>query len=598
MKRTTLKNAAFFALKTLIFTVVLSISLLYFFPVTYARNFAYSPHGDSAVHNRWVDSVFATMTPDERVGQLFMVEVSSKWGAADKLYKNVEQYVTDYHIGGVLFFYGGPNRQAAITNKLQSISKVPLMIAQDAEWGLGMRLDSTISYPRQLTLGAVEDDEIVYQTGLEIARQCRRLGVNIDFAPCVDIYDNPGNSVIVNRSFGSDKQEVARKSLAIMSGMQDGGILTTAKHFPGHGNTVTDSHYDLPIIKGDKQRIDTFELYPFKYLINNGVKGIMVGHLFVEAYDDSIAQTPSSISENIISKLLKKNLGFQGLVFTDALAMQGVSRNYPSGELEIRAFKAGVDVFLQPKDFVAAYNGIIAARDSGYISQKEIDIRCKKILLAKKQLGLDNFQPVSTENLYQDLNNDYAQNLQSQIVKNSITLIKNRDNLLPLKDLSSKRIAAVSIGKTAEETEFEISLRRFTNLDVFTIEKEAEPASFTTLSDTLKTYDLVIIGFHNCNAYPPRFGFTANSINFAETLAKTTPVVLGIFTNPMGFTKFNPKNDNFAAILVAYDDTPLARRIAGEMVFGELPFKGRLPVRINAKYPHGTGFKTEGFKVY
>ncbi|MBO4373207.1 MAG: hypothetical protein J5826_09765, partial [Bacteroidales bacterium] len=295
MKKTTLKQVSFFVLKTLLFTAVIAALLLFAFPVSYARNFAYSPHGDSAVHNRWVDSVFATMTPDERVGQLFMVEVSSKWGAADKLYKNVEQYVSDYHIGGVLFFYGGPNRQAAITNKLQSISKVPLMVAQDAEWGLGMRLDSTISYPRQLTLGAIEDEDLVYQTGKEIARQCRRLGVNIDFAPCVDIYDNPGNSVIVNRSFGSDKQEVARKSLAIMSGMQDGGILTTIKHFPGHGNTVTDSHFDLPVIKGDKQRIDTFELYPFKHLINNGAKGVMVGHLFVEAYDDSIAKTPSSV---------------------------------------------------------------------------------------------------------------------------------------------------------------------------------------------------------------------------------------------------------------------------------------------------------------
>lgn len=598
MKKTTLKQVSFFVLKTLLFTAVIAALLLFAFPVSYARNFAYSPHGDSAVHNRWVDSVFATMTPDERVGQLFMVEVSSKWGAADKLYKNVEQYVSDYHIGGVLFFYGGPNRQAAITNKLQSISKVPLMVAQDAEWGLGMRLDSTISYPRQLTLGAIEDEDLVYQTGKEIARQCRRLGVNIDFAPCVDIYDNPGNSVIVNRSFGSDKQEVARKSLAIMSGMQDGGILTTIKHFPGHGNTVTDSHFDLPVIKGDKQRIDTFELYPFKHLINNGAKGVMVGHLFVEAYDDSIAKTPSSVSENIIAKLLKKRLGFNGLVFTDALAMKGVSKNYTSGELEVKAFQAGVDVFLQPKDFVAAYNGIIAARDSGLISQKEIDIRCKKILLAKKQLGLDNFHPVSTENLYEDLNNSQAQQLQVKIVENAITLIKNRDNLLPLKDISSKRIAAVSIGKIATETEFENSLQRFTNLDVFTIEKEAEPASFAVIADTLKSYDLVIIGFHDCNAYPPRFGFTANAINFAENVAKTQKVILGIFTNPMGLTKFNAKNDNFTAIVVGYDDTPLTRRVTGEMIFGELPFKGKLPVRINAKYPHGTGEKTEGFEVF
>ena len=598
MKKTTFNNIAFFALKTLIFTVVLSLLLFYFFPVTYARDFAYSPHGDSAVHNRWVDSVFATMTPDERIAQLFVVEISSKWGANDKLYRNVESYVTDYHIGGVLFFYGGPNRQAAITNKLQSLSKVPLMIAQDAEWGLGMRLDSTISYPRQLTLGAVEDDEIVYQTGLEIARQCRRLGVNIDFAPCADIYDNPGNSVIVNRSFGSNKVKVAQKSLAIMNGMHDGGILTTAKHFPGHGNTVTDSHYDLPIIKGDKQRIDTFELYPFKYLIKNGAKGVMVGHLFVEAYDDSENQTPSSISENIISKLLNKKLGFNGLVVTDALAMQGVSKNYPSGELEVLAFKAGVDIFLQPKDFVAAYDALVAARDSGLITQKEIDRRCKKVLLAKKELGLDHFQPVETENLYEDLNSPSAQKLRSTIIENAITLIKNRNNILPLKDLADRHIAAVSIGKTATETEFEVNLRRFTNVDVFPIEKEASPEMFAQIADTLKNYDLVIIGFHDCNAYPPRFGFTANAVNFAETVAKTQNVILDIFTNPVGFTKFPAKVDNFSAIIISYDDTQLSRQISAQMLFGELPFKGKLPVNINKTYYEGLGLKTETFRVF
>ena len=381
------KKTLTFILKILIFVPFLSGLIFFTFPFGYAQDISFSPHGDSAIHNRWVDSVFDKMTDDEKLGQLFMAEVSSKWSQTDNRFLNVESLVRDYHIGGVIFFYGGPVRQAQLTNRLQANSKIPLMIAQDGEWGLAMRLDSTVVYPRNLCLGAIKNDELLYELGGEIGRQCNRLGVNIDFMPCVDIYDNPRNTVIANRSFGSNINNVALKASAIVSGMTEHKILTTAKHFPGHGNTSVDSHEALPVILDSKERIDTSSLYPYKYLINNGINGVMIGHLFIPVFDDGKEKTPASISKNIINELLIKKLNFNGLVFTDALQMKGVSSNYPSGELEVRAFEAGVDVFLMPSDCKKSFKAMKEALQSGRISQVEVDRRCKKVLLAKKAHG-------------------------------------------------------------------------------------------------------------------------------------------------------------------------------------------------------------------
>lgn len=527
-----------------------------------------------------------------------MVEVSSKWTVNDKLFQDVETCVKDFHIGGVIFFYGGPCRQAALTNYLQNKAKIPLMIAQDGEWGLGMRLaDSTLSFPRNLCLGAIENNEIIYELGREIGRQCKRLGVNIDFMPCIDIYDNPTNTAIANRSFGSDKLNVALKGSAMMSGMSDYHILTTAKHFPGHGNTAVDSHEALPVILDTKDYIDSVALYPYKYLINNGVGGVMVGHLFIPVYNNDGEKTPSSISKSVIDSLLIKTLKFNGLVFTDALKMKGVSSNYEPGEVEVRAFEAGVDVFLMPSDCKKAFQALVEARNSGRISQTEIDRRCKKILIAKKRMGLDKIQPIKIENLYADLNTDGGKMLQKKLYENAVTLIKNDSSLLPLRDFENQKIAVVSVSKDGVSTSFENNLQRFAGVNVFNISKTAEPLAFEQLINKLEDFDIIIAALHDAGSYPKSFGLSENTIKFIDNLAlKNKKLIVDFFNSPLSINKFQ-NYKKITSIVISYEDTNFSHEVSSDMIFGVLPFLGKLPVDVNQDFKTGLRIKTDVFKL-
>jgi len=592
-----MKDSLLFVFKILIFVPLISALIFFTFPFGYAQDYSFSPKGDSAVHNRWVDSVFKTMTEDEKIGQLFMVELSSKWTIDDNRFQAIESYINNYHIGGVIFFYGGPVRQAGLTNYLQKKSKIPLMIAQDGEWGLAMRLDSTVSFPRNLCLGAVKNNEIIYETGLEIGKICNRMGVNIDFMPCVDIYDNPLNTVIANRSFGSNIHDVAQKAYAIVLGMEENRILCTAKHFPGHGNTNVDSHEALPVISDSKEKIDSAALYPFKYLIENKIGGVMIGHLFVPAFDEGLEKTPSSISKKIINDLLINTLNFNGLVFTDALQMKGVSANYPSGELEVRAFEAGVDVFLMPSDCKKSFFAVKEAVKSGRISQSEIDKRCKKILLAKKRMGLDKFSPVKTQNLYQDLNRLETRLLVKKIYENAITLVKNDLSILPIRDFSDKKIAALSISKDGTTTEFEKHFLQYSNsVKLFSISKTASQKEFDTLYNKLESFDYVIIGLHDVNSYPKNFGLTDITVNFVDKICKRQKIVVDFFNSPLAINKFQ-NYKQFSSIVISYEDTPLAREISSDMIFGSLNFKGKLPLNVNNDFKEGQSITTENLKL-
>ncbi len=565
------------------------------FPFQGSYDFAFSPGGDTAANSGWVDSVMKTMTPDERIGQLLMLELSGKWKPGDALYDKLEKEVDICHVGGVIFFYGGPAREAALINRLQSRVRIPLMVAQDGEWGLSMRLDSVPAYPRNLCLGAVADDGIVYELGREIGRECRRLGVNIDFMPCVDIYDNPANTVIANRSFGSGPLNVARKGCAMMLGMKDEGIVTTAKHFPGHGNTAVDSHEALPVINDSRERLDTFDLYPFKYLIKNGVPGVMVGHLFVPALESNSTKVPSSISKNVIDGLLKTELGYGGLVFTDALKMKGVSGSMEGGEVAVRAFEAGVDVLLMPPDGQKAYNALVAARNAGRISQADIDSRCRKILQAKVAMGLHEYKPVALENIYDDLNTSYAASLSRRIYENAVTLVSNKDTLLPLRGMDGKRIAVVSIGKDAGYTEFESVIERYAQVTKFSLSKSAAASAFTNLAAQLAGFDVVLVAFHDGSSYPSSFGATAAMVSFIDNLAAKERVVLSVFTSPLALTKF--KNlDKCSSIVVSYDDSPASREATAHIVMGGKPFLGHLPVDAGV-FKEGTGIHTKAITI-
>ncbi|MCR5453499.1 MAG: hypothetical protein K6F33_00730 [Bacteroidales bacterium] len=580
-------------IRTLIFIPLLLLTVFWTMPKPSTYPLVYSPSGDTTtiIDSEWVDSVMATMTPDERIGQLIILELSAKVKPGDALLNKMEIDIDSCHIGGVIFFYGGPAQEAALINRLQARSKIPLMIAQDGEWGLSMRLDSVPTFPRNLALGAISDDGIVYSLGREIGRECRRMGVNIDFMPCVDIYDNAANTVIANRSFGSNPQNVARKGCAMMKGMKDEGVLTTAKHFPGHGNTNVDSHEALPVISNTRARLDTFDLYPFKHLIANGAPGVMVGHLFVPALEPNKQKVPSSISKNVVTGLLKDELGYQGLVFTDALAMKGVCKADEPGEVAVRAFEAGVDVLLMPPDGNKAYKALVNARNTGRISQDEIDRRCRKILLAKVAMGLDNYSPIKIENIYDDLNTEYSKQLNRRIFENAVTLVSNHDDILPLRGMDGKKIAVVAIDKSASDTEFEETISQFAEVDNYNISKSASEANFNALAAKLVDYDVVVVGFHGGNAYPPNFGTTSAMIKFVDNLATTKRVVFDVFTSPLALSKFS-KTDQYAAIVVSYDNSQTAREVSARMLFGGLPFLGHLPVGVGS-FSEGKGIITK-----
>ncbi|HMP30626.1 MAG TPA: glycoside hydrolase family 3 N-terminal domain-containing protein, partial [Saprospiraceae bacterium] len=353
-------------------------------------------------YNSWADSVLNTMTLDEKIGQLLMPRGNYS-GQPHDLQK-LREWVKKYKIGGIAFFATHPMTQAIITNELQALSKVPLLIGQDFEWGLGMRLDSSDRIHYNMTLGAITgQDSLLTKIGEEIGKQCKRMGVHVNYAPVVDVNNNPNNPVINFRSFGSNKTNVAEKGLAIMKGIQSQHIICTAKHFPGHGDTDVDSHHDLPVIKHDIDRLRKVELYPFQVLINNGLTGVMSAHLSIPALENAKGMA-STFSPNIITKLLKSEMGFKGLVFTDAMDMQGAVKNYPKGEAMVRALLAGNDILETFTDVPLAVEAIKNAIQSKIISIEFLNTKVRKILAAKAWVGLNKYQPIVLDNLIADLN--------------------------------------------------------------------------------------------------------------------------------------------------------------------------------------------------
>ena len=541
--------------------------------------------------NRWVDSVFHSLSLEEKIAQLVMVAAYSNKGAEHK--REVEHLINDYKVGGLIFFQGGPVRQANLTNYYQSISKVPLLIAMDAEWGVDMRLDSVAKFPRQMLMGAVQNDKLIYDFGAEVGRQCNRIGVHVNFAPVIDINNNPRNPVINSRSFGEDRLNVARKGLAYMFAMQELHVLATAKHFPGHGDTGSDSHKTLPVIKHSVQRIDSLELFPFKYLINEGLAAVMIAHLNIPALD-STPNSASSLSHNVVTKLLKDKLGFEGLIFTDALGMKGVSAYNSPGETALKAFLAGVDILLMPRDVSAAISEIKKAVDLGIIQQSEIDRRCMKVLKAKRWAGLDKYKPLEVRGLIDDLNSKKAELIRRKLVESAITVVQNRNDIIPLINLDTLKIASVSIGN-GKLTKFQSIMDLYAGVKHFAINKNAAKKDFDILMTKLADYDLVIVGFHRPSRRPPYFGLSGQTISFAHQLATHTKVVLDIFSSPYVLNRF--KKSDFEAIVLSYEDTWVAQDLSAQLLFGGIPVLGKLPVSAGKDYPVKTGITDERIRL-
>jgi beta-glucosidase-like glycosyl hydrolase/CubicO group peptidase (beta-lactamase class C family) len=540
----------------------------------------------------WVDSVMKTLSLDDKIAQLMMVAAYSN--RDETHFKVIDELIKKEHIGGLIFFQGGPLRQANLTNRYQKISKIPLLIAIDAEWGLAMRLDSTISYPRQMSLGAIQNDALIYQMGYEIGMQCKRLGIHINFAPVADVNNNPANPVINSRSFGENPYSVALKAQKYAEGLQDAGIIATAKHFPGHGDTDTDSHLALPVIRQSIERLDTVELYPFKYLINNGLPAVMVAHLSVPALDTT-SNLASSLSPLVIDSLLKFKLQFNGLIFTDALNMKGISRYVKPGDAELMAFLAGNDILLMPEDVPKAIASIRREIKKGTILESELDARCRKVLFAKAWAGLKHYKPINIESLYADLNSPFYNVLRRNLISSSLTVVKNSPQVLPLFRLENYSIASISIG-TGKPDPFSNSLRLYSSVDTFYISKEAEKSEFDSLATKLAKYNTLIVSLQETSSWPARkYGITRNSLDFLKGINLSGNSILVVFGNPYCLSLFGSL-DNFDAVMVSYEDSKDVKEISAQTIFGALPASGKLPFSALPFFRAGEGINLDSLQ--
>ena len=565
--------------------VYIGITSLFTFFSLQAQGIFQTEH--SATQQHWVDSLMRNMSVEEQIGQLFMVATYSN--QTENHFKNVEKLIKSYHIGGLIFLQGGPVTQAKLTNRYQKAADIPLLIGMDAEWGLAMRLDSTVAYPKQLTLGAITDNRYIYNMGAEIARQLQVMGVHVNFAPVVDVNSNPNNPVIGYRSFGENIYQVAEKGKAYMNGMQDNHIIANAKHFPGHGDTDTDSHYTLPVINHSRDRINNVELYPFKELIQDSLLSMMVAHLHIPAFD-STANIATTLSHGVVTNLLKQDLNFKGLVFTDALNMQGVTKYNDPGEVDLKAFMAGNDVLLFPQNVPAAVSAFKKAIRQGVISLSDLEERVRKILAAKYWAGLYDLSPINTDHLIKKLNSPEAYLVRQKLYEQAITVVKNETSLIPFRMLDTSSMASLTIG-SENYSGFQKSLDKYSTMSHYYLNKNtSDPNQFTSLFNDLKNYDHVLVGIHDVGNYPGNFyQLNPDNLSMLKDLAQQTNVVPVLFGNPYALKYFK----DFDHLICAYEDNDMTHSIASQVLFGALSAKGKLPVSPDGELKEGTGVQTQ-----
>ena len=521
-----------------------------------------------------------------------MVQVISK--NSEAVNNKIVDLIKKQHIGGVIYSNGGPYRQARLNNKLQAASKVPLLVGMDAEWGLSMRLDSTYAFPWNMTLGAISNNELVEQAGYQIGEHCKRLGVHFNFAPVVDINTNPKNPIIGNRSFGEDRDNVTAKGLAFMKGMQSAGVLANAKHFPGHGDTEADSHKTLPTVSFSESRIDSIELYPYRELIKKGLSSVMVAHLNVPSLEKRRG-FPSSLSKHIVTDILKNKLGFNGLIFTDALTMKGAADYVEKGvdgitpktlskggEIDLMAFLAGNDVMLMSEDPIKGIAKFVEAYNEGIITEERLQHSVKKILMAKYKVGLNDYRPIGLYNLGKDLNRIKDDALYENLMESAITVVKNEKSLLPFRDLETKKIAYVSLGD-AVGSSFLDELKKYTKVHHIKAEK------LDGLIAKLQNYNTVVVGFHKSNENPWKgFKFSQREMAWLYEIARTNTVVLDVFARPYALNDLLSV-ENIEAIVMSYQNSKIAQEKSAQLIFGAIGAQGKLPVSTGAFFPLGTG---------
>ena len=527
-----------------------------------------------SLQNKWVDSVFNTLTTNQRLGQLFMVAAYSNKDL--KHAKEIKDLVVDYNIGGLIWMQGGPVKQGKFANYYQSVAKTPLLYSIDGEWGLAMRLDSTIRYPKQMTLGAIQNDSLIYYMGRQIAKECKRLGIHVNFAPVADVNNNPLNPVIGMRSFGENKYKVAQKAYMYMQGMQDENVMANGKHFPGHGDTDSDSHKTLPYIGHSKERLDSLELYPFQYLFDRGLASIMVAHLSIPSLDTT-KNLASTLSPNVVNELLKNKMGFKGLVFTDALNMKGVAKFYDPGIVDVKALLAGNDVLLFSENVPKAIEEINKAVSEGKISQAEIDARCKKILQAKYWCGLNVKPEIVTRHLYKELNTKEGEDINYKLAEASITLLKNDNNFLPLKKLDSLKIVEVSFG-VEEENSLYTTIKNYAYAEHVGLTHDAKPEAINAAFEKINNADVVILQLNKAtNKADNNYGIGNRTLRLMDSIAKLKPSVLVVMANPYLFNKISSVS-NFRSVILGYEYLPTLLKASANAILGFSKVNGKLPV--------------------
>lgn len=544
----------------------------------------------------WVDSVMSTMSLDERIAQLIMIPIYSNKNT--KYNNEVVELVKKYQIGGIICMQGGPARQVNLVNRLQTQSKIPMLVGMDAEWSLGMRLDSVITYPKQMMIGAISDNEIIYQMGAEFARQLKRVGVNVSFSPDIDINNNANNPVINDRSFGENKYNVAEKGYAYAKGLQDNGVMAVGKHFPGHGDTNVDSHKSMPVINHSRERLDSIEFYPFKYLTERGVASMMISHLFVPAIDTTQG-LPATLSPIAIKQVLRKDIGFNGLIFSDAMNMGGIVNYFKGNEADVKALIAGIDMIMFPTDVKDVIEKIKESIVSGEISENDINDKCRRILMSKKWLGLDKgVEEISTQNIYDDLNNVSARLIQQRLIENAITLISNKDDIIPINKIAKNKIASISFGYD-KNTTFQNRLSYYAKVDNLVYNKDLKGLSDEKLNEKLNEYDVIIVSIHGKNQRLPskKFGVPQDAIDAIDVILNLDKkVIVDIFANPYSLAYFN-NLDKADAVIVSYNDLKLTNDFSAQLIFGGIPAKGILPVSPTDNIKEGTGINTEKIRL-
>ncbi len=531
---------------------------------------------------KWVDSVYQSLTLEEKIGQLFMVAAYSNKDSTH--IKALDKLITEQKIGGLIFFQGGPVRQARMTNRFQKLTKTPLFIGIDAEWGVSMRLDSVNRFPWNMTLGAVQDLKLIEETGKQMALQSRKLGVHFNFAPVLDINTNPKNPIIGNRSFGEDKEKVTERALALMTGLQNNGIFATGKHFPGHGATETDSHYTLPVVNFSQEHIRNIELYPYKKLINRGLASVMVAHLEVPVFETRKGY-PSSISNAIVTDLLKEELNFKGLIFTDALNMKGASNFKSPGDIDLAAFQAGNDILLFPENVPVAIQKIKEAYEQQLITEERLAHSVKKILQYKYKAGLNQLKPIDVQRLAVSLNTPEMEALQYRLYENIVTVVRNKAAVIPVKNLEKDKIAYVKLGDDSNG----VFLEMLKNYGEVT---EVSNINLDSLLTDLTDYNKVIIGYHKADGAWKKHDFSAEEIRWITEIAKRKKVILSSFVKPYALSAI-PSFEDIDGVVVAYQNNEMAQTAVAQLIFGAITAKGKLPVSINEEFKVNHGLLTE-----